>query len=231
MTKKKLKDQLGMSYQPYGSYNTAGSMASGYPASRPSTHASSTISRLPSIGTQQNTFLQTNLRLRRTRPGSGLQLGVTALPNAPGYQPTLPRERPAQLHRLSSSDSKAIEQLRSPGQTHVRTRGNSSDDNLLLQGRMRSKPSKVQKETEGLSLGLQHQRPPSSSMQASHPQSPRRPLYSGNALPPIGTQTQSAELVRTQEEIEDGKSDQDAYDESCSETSSDLEDEVNYVIV
>lgn len=229
---KKLKDQLGIPYQPYGSYNTTGPMASGYPVSRPSTHASSTISPLPSIGTPQNIFLQANLRHQRTRPGSGLQLSVKALPNAPGYQPTLPRERPAQFHRLSSSDSKAIEQLRPPSQTHVHSRGNSSDDKLLLQARMRSRPSqfhKTQNETEVFALKHCDQRPPS-SVQASLPQSPRRPLYSGNALPPIGTQTQLEELFHSQEEIQDEQLELDDDDESCSETSSDLEDEVKSML-
>ena len=91
---KKMKDQVATPHQPYRNYPTAGSMASGYSVSRPSTNPSNTFGHLPSLPHNPLTGFVPPVRIR---PGSGLQLSVKALPNSPGYQTTVPRDRPAPL--------------------------------------------------------------------------------------------------------------------------------------
>ena len=200
---KKMKQQIAMPYQPYSSYSTANSMASGYPVTRPSTNASSTFGHLPTI--PQNPLLQNGLRLR---PASGLQLSVKALPNSTGLQPSIPRERPPQIHRLSSSDSKAMEQLRAPSPA-TRTRRNSSGEHLLRAKMKQTHLHKFQKDPE--TLPLPPRRPPSSSV---HPRQP-----SGDVLPPIGLRDGPAKESGLQLAEDDNE-------ETDSETDSDLEDEV-----
>ena len=110
----------------------------GYASSHASTYAGSTAGS--TAGSRDGNLPDIALRLpRRHRPPSGLQLTVTAVPNM-GAHPHVPmtpreRERPEHnTHRLSSSDSEALESLR-PIRGHCRR--NTSDDRLLLR---RDKP-------------------------------------------------------------------------------------------
>ena len=207
---KKMKDQVATPYQPYRNYPTTGSMASGYPVSRPSTNASSTFGHLPSLPRNPLTGFVPPVRIR---PGSGLQLSVKALPNGSGFQPTVPRERPVQLHRLSSSDSKALEKLKSPvdppsSVTHPRR--HSTGESLLKARPKQPHLGTIQKEAEALTLPL---RPPSSKRK------------NAEVLPPIQSmQVQGEPLHSLIKEKELALSDEE--EETSSESSSDSEDEV-----
>ncbi len=214
---KKMKQNVATSHQPYSSYNTGSSMASGYPVTRPSTKASaSTFGHLPAIP-QQNPFQQNNgIRLR---PASGLQLSVKPLQSSTGFQPTIPRERPPpQIHRLSSSDSKALEQLRgggAPSPNHaVHPRRNSSGEHLLRTRTKQQAQLNVQKESATLSLSS-HPPPPSAATV------PPRQLFV-EVLPPIGTATHDRRLASPTRE----RAVQLSEEETDTDTSSDLEDEV-----
>ncbi len=194
-----MKQHVATPHQPFSSYTTS---SSGYPVTRPSTKTSSTFGHLPAI--PQNPLLQ-NTQGIRLRPASGLQLSVKPLPNSTGLQPNIPRERPLQVHRLSSSDSKALEQLRVPS-PNVHPRRNSSGEHLL-----RTRTKLNAQEMGPLSL------PPRQPSAVPHRQ------LIVEVLPPIGAGHDGLSSPKKERAQQFSESEEE---ESDTDSSSDLEDEV-----
>ena len=208
----------------YGSFPRGNVAAPSYSYSQ----APNTLgSHLPNIG--HGTALRLPFGQFGTRPASGLQLDITAVPNMGlNHPPTVPRERPqtqasqARLHRHSSSESSAIDKLKeaSHNSTHRGMYGRrfSTDDRFMYPPRPigNTTPDKSSQNRGGLAP---LNRPPSSYQQGG-PTS--RKIYS--TLPPIGS-----ENVKPAEfESVDGH-DNTSESESGSMSSSELEDEVKRI--
>lgn len=217
---KKQRDQPGFGYSSYTRGNVA-APSYGY-GNTPSSFGT----LLPNIGQGHGAPLRLGLSYGQfgTRPASGLQLDITALPNMGlNHPPTVPRERPqtqaqARLHKSSSSDSATLDKLRemNHGSSHrgIYGRRFSTDDKILLAKHPRPPLGDVNPPEKSSAKGLTPlNRPPSSYRPG---EAPSRKVYS--TLPPIGSENvEPPEMESVENRDNTSESNSQSGSLSCSE--------------